>query len=76
VAAAVIRGRGPARAQRNARQARWRANVRNCAAVYPVYLDAADLDWLVQLHYLDEGEIGDKQAVGKAVHHLINLARR
>jgi hypothetical protein len=37
-------------------QARWRANVENCAAIYPLPLDATDLSWLIDdVRYLRTG---------------------
>jgi hypothetical protein len=34
------------REQRRLAQTRWRDNVQNCAAIYPLRLDASDLQWL------------------------------
>jgi hypothetical protein len=35
------------REQRRRAQARWRSNMQNCAAIYPLPLDATDLSWLI-----------------------------
>jgi hypothetical protein len=35
------------REQHRRAQARWRTNVQTCAAIYPLRLDATDLNWLV-----------------------------
>jgi hypothetical protein len=65
------------RARRSASQARWRANVDACAAVYPLRLDAADLQWLVTgVRYLAEADASDKRKVADAVRHLIKDAQR
>jgi hypothetical protein len=66
----------PCTNRRSAAQRRWRERVRSCRAVYPVELDAGDLQFLVEeVHYLDEAEAGDKAAVGEAVRRLLKDAQ-
>jgi len=68
--------RPASRARRSRAQARWRERSQACAAVYPLVLDAADLQWLVvEVRYLAEGDTGDKAKVAEAVHRLIKDAQ-
>lgn len=65
------------REQRRRAQARWRTNVQNCAATYPLVLDATDLQWLVTgVRYLAEADAGDKAKVADAVRRMIKDAQR
>jgi hypothetical protein len=46
------------REQHRRAQARWRANVQACAAIYPLPLDATDLSWLIDdVRYLRAGRL-------------------
>ena len=64
------------RARRSASQARWRARNGACVAVYPLELDAADLQWLVtEVRYLAEADAGDREMVAAAVRRLLKDAQ-
>jgi hypothetical protein len=65
------------RERRRLAQARWRANVQNCAAIYPLPLDAKDLNWLIDdVRYLREADAADKVKVADAVRRMIKDAQR
>jgi hypothetical protein len=56
------------RARRSASQARWRVRSHACTAIYPVELDAGDLEWLVtEVRYLSEADASDRNRVAAAV---------
>jgi hypothetical protein len=65
------------RARRSASQARWRARVQACTAIYPLELDAGDLQWLVtEVRYLADADAGDPHRVAAAVRQLIKDAQQ
>jgi hypothetical protein len=67
----------PQAARRLERQRAWRARVRAGVVLVPVAVDAAILEFLIQLHWLEEQDAGDKRAVGAAIARLLaDTARR
>src|SRR5262245_28147255 len=58
------------------RHARYRARQRDGKAVYAVELGAAELDWLIRLQWLAEGEASDRDAVGRAIGAMLQDAAR
>jgi hypothetical protein len=58
------------------RHRRFRARRRAGRAIYAVELGAEELDWLVRLHWLQEGEAYDRDAVGAALSRMLADAAR
>jgi hypothetical protein len=64
------------RVRRTASQARWRARARACTALYPLELDATDLEWLIfDVRYLAEADASDRAKVAAAVRRLLKDAQ-
>jgi hypothetical protein len=58
---------GDARKRRNERQRRYERRLRDGVGLYPVELTDDDIDMLIDLEWLDEGDESDRTKVGKAV---------
>jgi hypothetical protein len=57
------------------KQRRYEARQKNGVALFPVPLSAAEIDVLIELHWLPEGGEADREAVGAAVAALIASLR-
>jgi hypothetical protein len=57
--------------ERRARQARYRARLRNGRMAVPVEVDAAILDLLVRTRWLDPASVDDRRAIGRALAAMV-----
>ena len=63
------------RARHRQRQARYEARVRAGVGLYPVPLEAIDIDTLIALQWLSEGSEVDRALVGKRIAALVRSLR-
>jgi len=58
------------------RHFRFRQRQKRGVAIAPIEFDGQVIDWLIRLHWLDEGEACDRAAVGKAIGAMLAASSR